>query len=128
MSIVAIVIALILCILGVLLFIKRGEQNLEIAHKRLAESCLECVRLRYHRDAMLIAEILIHDYGEIRHLRDQLKHMPYIRDGPNLERNVLLRKLRHSVGPKYRSFQSHIKQPHDVKFYSLVLDYVRKSN
>ena len=128
MPIVAIVIASILGILGILFFVKYVDQNSEIAYRRLTESGLEGERLRYHRDAKLIAEILICDYAEIRHLRDQLKHMPYSRDGPNRERNVLLRKLRRCVGPKYRSFQSHMRRMHDVEFYRLVLDYIRKSN
>ena len=75
----------------------------------------------------MIADILVYEYEEVRFIREQLKRTPYIRDGPNNERNSLLRKLRHCVGPKYRLLRSHVKRSHDVKFYSLVLDYIRKS-
>jgi len=119
--------SLLLIYVGIWFLDKRHRKKRNMVEKSERERVENVTKYLYHRDAKMLAEILVHDYPEIKDIRDRLKHTPYARDGPNTSRNRLLRKLRKLVGPRYRSLKSHLKRAHDVNFYSLVLKYIRKS-
>ena len=125
---VAIAITAILLIYLAAWLVNDRKKSKKLQEKRDRQRTENLSKYLYHRDAKMLAEMLVHDYGEIKEIRDNLKHMPYARDGPNVERNRLLRQLRRKVGPRYRALQSRMKRVHDIKFYSLVLSYIRDSS